>query len=1029
MNRYFRLLLIMFSIGMFAWGCSGDDDVVPTPATDAGTKVDGGTPPKDGGSVDGTVTDGGKGDAAVDAADAADAAPSKFTVGGTVTGLTGTGLVLQNNAGDDLAVSASGAFKFATPIATGATFNVTVKTQPTNPSQSCSVSGATGTMGTANVTSVTVNCAANRYTIGGTISGLAGTVVLQNNGGDDLSVTTNGTFAFSAPVASGATYAVTVKTQPGTPSQTCTVTAGTGTVGSANVTGVLVACVTNKYTVGGTVAGLAGGSVTLKNGAENLTVSANGPFTFTTAVASAAGYAVTVATQPTGPAQTCTITGGTGTITNANVTNVTVTCVTNQYTVGGTVSGLVGTGLVLQNNGTDALPIAANGPFTFPTAIASGASFAVTVSGQPSGPTQNCVVTGGSGTIGSANVTGVVVNCATNSYTVGGTITGLAGSVVLQNGTDTVTVSSSGSFAFPQPVPSGTAYNVVVLTQPSSPSQVCTVTNGSGTVTAANVETVAVSCVTSSFTVGGTLSGLAVGASVVLANNGGDNLILTGNGDFTFATPVLSSASYSVTVVTQPSSPTQACTVTNPSGNVGAGNVTSVQVNCVTTSFAIGGTITGLAGSGLVLQNNGADDLPIGGNGPFVFPVAIASGLPYSVTIKTQPSGPTQACDVTGGSGTVGASDVTTVQINCATSSFTVGGTITGLAGTVVLQNNGGGNLSVSTGSFAFPAAPSGTPYNVTVLSNPTTPAQDCVVTSGGSGTIGGQNVVDIVITCTTRSFTVGGNIVGLSGGASLVLQNGSDTLTRTVSGAFTFGAAVPSGMSYSVSVLTQPAGQACAVTSGGSGTIGSTNVTNVIVKCSPTSCKAIKDGNASATDGSYGILIGGVPYTVYCDMTNGGWTEVQDHNVALGYPTAAQWEAGLNQAQPNGGLYSILNLLSNLKSGTNYEFRLDWPTLPGAYIQWTQVENPIVASQVPTISGIVSNPVNQGGCGAFRGLAKSSSGQPTLLHGDANTLSCWWFAVGVTSPYGVGIPAYNTYGTPTVNANQSVTRDRLFVR
>ncbi|WP_198084936.1 hypothetical protein [Variovorax sp. E3] len=55
----------------------------------------------------------------------------KFTIGGTVTGLAGSGLVLQNNAGDDLAVGADGSFSFATSLDDGADYGVTVKTQPT----------------------------------------------------------------------------------------------------------------------------------------------------------------------------------------------------------------------------------------------------------------------------------------------------------------------------------------------------------------------------------------------------------------------------------------------------------------------------------------------------------------------------------------------------------------------------------------------------------------------------------------------------------------------------------------------------------------------------------------------------------------------------------------------------------------------------------------------------------------------------------------------------------------------------------
>lgn len=84
---------------------------------------------------------------------------------------------------------------------------------------------------------------------------------------------------------------------------------------------------------------------------------------------------------------------------------------TTGYTVGGTVSGLTGTGLVLLDDGTDAKSITANGAFTFAMTLAYGMTYNVTVKTQPSGPAQTCTVTNGSGTIGYANVTNVTVNC------------------------------------------------------------------------------------------------------------------------------------------------------------------------------------------------------------------------------------------------------------------------------------------------------------------------------------------------------------------------------------------------------------------------------------------------------------------------------------------------------------------------------------------------------------------------------------------------------------------------------------------
>ena len=79
---------------------------------------------------------------------------------------------------------------------------MTVKTNPSG--QACAVSSGSGTVGSANVTNVAVSCAnVASYSIGGTASGLSGTVVLQDNGGDDLSVTANGSFTFATGLAGG----------------------------------------------------------------------------------------------------------------------------------------------------------------------------------------------------------------------------------------------------------------------------------------------------------------------------------------------------------------------------------------------------------------------------------------------------------------------------------------------------------------------------------------------------------------------------------------------------------------------------------------------------------------------------------------------------------------------------------------------------------------------------------------------------------------------------------------------------------
>ena len=173
------------------------------------------------------------------------------------------------------------------------------------------------------------------YTVGGTISGLTGTAVLENNAGNDLSTSTNGAFTFSTALAGGSAYNVTVKTNPS--GQVCTVTNPSGTIAAANVTNVSITCVTTvapTYTVGGTISGLTGTAVLENNAGNDLSTSANGAFTFSTALAGGSAYNVTVKTNPSG--QVCTVTNPSGTIAAANVTNVSITCVTQ--TADGSVS-------------------------------------------------------------------------------------------------------------------------------------------------------------------------------------------------------------------------------------------------------------------------------------------------------------------------------------------------------------------------------------------------------------------------------------------------------------------------------------------------------------------------------------------------------------------------------------------------------------------------------------------------------------------------------------------------------------------
>jgi 6-phosphogluconolactonase (cycloisomerase 2 family) len=81
--------------------------------------------------------------------------------------------------------------------------------------------------------------------------------------------------------------------------------------------------------------------------------------------------------------------------------------------------------------------------------------------------------------------------------------------------------------------------------------------------------------------------------------------------------------------------------------------------------YHIGGTATGLAGSGLVLQINGGETVSVATSGSFQFSTALASNAAYSVTVVTQPGSPTQYCSLANAAGVVASADITSIAVTC----------------------------------------------------------------------------------------------------------------------------------------------------------------------------------------------------------------------------------------------------------------------------------------------------------------------------------------------------------------------------
>lgn len=103
----------------------------------------------------------------------------------------------------------------------------------------------------------------------------------------------------------------------------------------------------------------------------------------------------------------------------------------------------------------------------------------------------------------------------------------------------------------------------------------------------------------------------------------------------------------------------------------GSGGSDSTTSNASTDYYSISGTISGLSGSDLVIQNNGGDDYPIATDGSFTFLTTIADGSSYSVTVKTQPAAKVY-CNVLNSSGTLSGDAVTNVKVMCESGLYNV---------------------------------------------------------------------------------------------------------------------------------------------------------------------------------------------------------------------------------------------------------------------------------------------------------------------------------------------------------------------
>jgi Putative esterase len=403
----------------------------------------------------------------------------------------------------------------------------------------------------------------------------------------------------------------------------------------------------------------------------------------------------------------------------------------------------------------------------------------------------------------------------------------------------------------------------------------------------------------------------------VLQDNGSDTLSVVADGSFAFGTQLAGGSAYSVTVKTNPAG--QTCSVANGSGTVGSADVTTVAVSCAA-SVITGGSATD--------DFNRADG-PIGGN----WTDYDEGGL----TIKSQ----TAAGTTSANSGdirtaeTYGSDQYSAIQI---TSTQLTGGQWIGPAVRVqngglneylgfYFWNNGSPDLMlfkrtsgtwIQLGSTYYSGAlPVGTALELSVAGTTLTFMQDGVprITATDGSLTGGAPGIMAYGTgqadnwsggnlAAGPSYSVGGTVSGLNG--TVILQgNASDTLSVSADGNFTFGTPVPAGSAYNVTVKNGPSGQTCSVANG-TGTVGSSNITNVAVLCQRNASGTGSD-DFSRADGALGS----------------NWTDVRDGGLAITSQVAAGTNGGggsgdirTGEAYSNNQFSQIQTMATQLTGG-----------------------------------------------------------------------------------------------------------------
>lgn len=164
--------------------------------------------------------------------------------------------------------------------------------------------------------------------------------------------------------------------------------------------------------------------------------------------------------------------------------------------------GVTKPGLQISNKGGAAVAVAPGSTYVFPELVPVDSDYDITIVARPPN-TDSCAVVAGKGNTGAFSPGNIVIECIVTTYPLGGTVSGLTGGdLVVNNGShSTKILKGATTFTMTTPTPTsakfgevaeGTPYGLTILQQPASGT--CTIANPAGTMPAAAVNNIVISC-------------------------------------------------------------------------------------------------------------------------------------------------------------------------------------------------------------------------------------------------------------------------------------------------------------------------------------------------------------------------------------------------------------------------------------------------------------------------------------------------------------------------------------------------------